>query len=109
MNLPLHTGWLGALEAGALAFMIGLFAYLASHFLARALRWPEGHAIGSAAFAAGASGAGIDLWHLLSLFFCNPGSPAPRQLAPAGLSAPSATIGQPTVRERLGGSVIEPV
>src|SRR3546814_13037220 len=85
MNLPLHTGWLGALEAGALAFAIGLLAYLFSHFIARALRWPAGHAIGWAAFAAVAIGAGIDLGHLFSLFFVNPGSPARVQLALAGI------------------------
>src|SRR3546814_18442176 len=88
MNLPLHTGWLGALEARALAFAIGLLAYLFSHFIARALRWPEGHAIGWAAFAAVAIGAGIDLWHLFSLFFVHPGSPARVQLALAGIHAP---------------------
>src|SRR3546814_7459991 len=89
MNLPLHTGWLGALEAGALAFAVGLLAYLLSHFVARALRWPEGHAIGWAAFAAVAIGAGIDLWHLFSLFFVNPGSPARVQLALAGIHDPA--------------------
>lgn len=101
MNLALHSGWLGALEAGALAFVIGLLAYLASHFLARALRWPEGHAIGWAAFAAVAIGAGIDLWHLFSLFFVNPGSPARVQLALAGIHDPSG-LGTRVMLEILG-------
>src|SRR5690606_3636713 len=101
MNLPLHTGWLGALEAGALAFAVGLLAYLLSHFVARALRWPEGQAIGGAAFAAVAIGAGIDLWHLFSLFFVNPGSPARVQLALAGIHDPSG-LGTRTVMEIFG-------
>src|SRR5690606_28401220 len=78
-----------ALEAGALALAVGLLAYLLSHFVARALRWPEGHAIGLAAFAAVAIGAGIALRHLFSLFFVNPGSPAPLQLPPARLPPPA--------------------
>jgi hypothetical protein len=101
VNLALHSGWLGALEAGALAFVIGLLAYLLSHFIARALRWPEGHAIGWAAFAAVAIGAGIDLWHLFSLFFVNPGSPARVQLALAGIHDPSG-LGTRAVMEIFG-------
>jgi hypothetical protein len=108
MNLALHSGWLGALEAGALAFVIGLLAYLLSHFIARALRWPEGHAIGWAAFAAVAIGAGIDLWHLFSLFFVNPGSPARVQLALAGIHDPDG-LGTRVVMEimgALGGALV---
>lgn len=98
MNLALHTGWLGALEAGALAFVIGVLAYLCGHFLARSMRWPEGHAIGWAAFAAVAIGAGTDLWHLFRLFFVNPGSPARAQLALAGIHDPDG-LGTRTVIE----------
>ena len=98
MNLALHTGWLGALEAGAIAFVVGLLAYLVSHFVARAQRWPEGHAIGWAAFAAVAIGAGTDLWHLFRLFFVNPGSPARAQIALAGIHDPDG-LGTRTVIE----------
>jgi len=101
MNLALHSGWLGALEAGAIAFAIGLLAYLLSHVIARALRWPEGHAIGWAAFAGVAIGGGIDLWHLFSLFFVNPGSPARVQLALAGIHDP-AGLGMRVVMEIVG-------
>ncbi|GAA3923452.1 hypothetical protein [Luteimonas lutimaris] len=108
MNLALHTGWLGALEAGAIAFLVGLLAYLASHVLARALRWPEGHAIGWAAFAAVAIGAGTDLWHLFRLFFVNPGSPARAQIALAGIHDPDG-LGTRAVMEiiaALGGVLL---
>lgn len=101
MNLPLHTGWLGALEAGLIAFLVGLLAYLVSHFVARLLRWPAGHAIGWAAFASVAIGAGIDLWHLFSLFFVNPGSPAYVQLALQGIHDPDG-LGTRAVMEILG-------
>jgi hypothetical protein len=101
MNLALHNGWLGALEAGAIAFVIGLLAYLLSHFIARALRWPEGHAVGWAAFAAVVIGAGVDLWHLFSLFFVNPGSPARVQLALAGIHDPGG-LGTRVVMEIFG-------
>ena len=101
MNLGLHGGWLGALEAGGIAFGIGLLAFLLSHFLARALRWPEGHAIGWAAFASVAIGAGIDLWHLFSLFFVNPGSPARVQLALAGIHDPDG-LGTRVMMEIFG-------
>jgi hypothetical protein len=101
VNLALHNGWLGALEAGALALVIGLLAYLLCHFLARGLRWPEGHAIGWAAFASVAIGAGIDLWHLFSLFFVNPGSPARVQLALAGIHDPGG-LGTRVMMEIFG-------
>ena len=101
MNLALHTGWLGALEAGLIAFLVGLVAYLLCHFVARLLRWPAGHAIGWAAFASVAIGAGIDLWHLLSLFFVNPGSPAYVQLALAGIHDPDG-LGTRAMMEILG-------
>jgi hypothetical protein len=101
MNLALHTGWLGALEAGAIAFVIGLVAYLLWHPVARRLQWPEGHAIGWAGFSAVAIGAGIDLWHLFSLFFVNPGSPAYVQQALAGIHDPDG-LGTRAVMEILG-------
>jgi hypothetical protein len=101
VNLALHTGWLGALEAGSIAFLVGLLAYLLSHFIAHLLRWPAGHAIGWAAFASVAIGAGIDLWHLFSLFFVNPGSPAYVQLALAGIHDPDG-LGTRAVMEIVG-------
>ena len=101
MNLTLHTGWPGALEAGAIAFAVGLLAYLLLHFVARAMRWPAGHAFGWAAFAALVIGAGIDLWHLFSLFFVNPGSPARVQVALSGIHDPSG-LGTRAVMEIFG-------
>ena len=45
--------------------------------------------------------AGIDLWHLLSLFFVNPGSPAYVQLALAGIHDPDG-LGTRAMMEILG-------
>src|SRR3546814_9121964 len=46
-------------------------------------------------------GAGIDLWHLFSLFFVNPGSPARVQLALAGIHDPGG-LGTRAVMEIFG-------
>lgn len=67
MNLPLHTGWLGALEAGLIALALGFVLYLVFHSLAARLAWKPGHAIGWACLAAVAVGAGVDLWNLFYL------------------------------------------
>ena len=67
MNLPLHLGWAGALEAGLIAFAIGLLAYAVFHRIAARGGWPEGHAIGWAGLAAVVVGAGIDAWNLFYL------------------------------------------
>ena len=67
MNLPLHMGWAGALEAGLIALVVGLLAYALFHRLALRGGWPEGHAIGWAALAAVVVGAGIDAWNLFYL------------------------------------------
>jgi hypothetical protein len=101
MNLALHLGWLGALEAGALAFLIGLVAYAIWHPLGRRLQWPEGRAIGWAGFSAVVVGGGVDLWHLFSLFFVNPGSPAYVQQALTGIHDPDG-LGTRVVMEVLG-------
>lgn len=67
MNLALHFGWLGALEAGLIAFAIGLLAFALFQAIARRARWSHGHAVGWACLAAVAVGAGIDAWHLFYL------------------------------------------
>lgn len=67
MNLPLHLGWVGALEAGLIAFAIGLLAYALFHRIASRSAWPEGQAIGWAGLAAVVVGAGIDAWNLFYL------------------------------------------
>ncbi|WP_024890622.1 hypothetical protein [Luteimonas huabeiensis] len=67
MNLPLHFGVLGALEAGLIAFVVGLLAFAAFHALSVRLRWNPGHSIGWACLAAVAIAAGLDIWNLFYL------------------------------------------
>lgn len=101
MNLALHGGWLGAFEAGLIAFAIGVAAYALWHGIARRLQWPQGRAIGWAGLSAAAIAAGIDLWHLLTLFMVNPGSPAYVRQALAGIHDPEH-LGARVMLEILG-------
>lgn len=64
MNLPLHYGLLGSLEAGAIALLVGLLVYFLWQHLCRWLRWSMGHALGWACAIAVAISAGIDIWKL---------------------------------------------
>jgi hypothetical protein len=101
MNLALHSGWLGVVEAGLIAFVIGLIAFAFWHGIARWLQWPHGRAFGWASLTATVIGAGIDLWHLLTLFLVNPGSPAYVRQALAGIHDPEY-LGARTLLEILG-------
>lgn len=67
MNLPLHLGWMGALEAGLIALLVGALAYALFHVIAARARWAPGHAIGWACLAAVVVAAGIDIWHLFHM------------------------------------------
>lgn len=64
MNLPLHFGLLGTLEAGLIALLVGLLVYALWHRLCRALGWTMGHAIGWSCVIAVVVSAGIDAWKL---------------------------------------------
>ncbi|MET0328045.1 MAG: hypothetical protein ABW163_04670 [Luteimonas sp.] len=64
MNLPLHFGWLGVLEAALIALAIGAVLYLLFHWAGTKFRWTQGHALGWSCLAAIAIAAGIDAWHL---------------------------------------------
>ncbi len=64
MNLPLHYGWLGVLEAASIALAIGAVVYLLVHWLSGRQGWTHGHAIGWSSLVAVAIAAGIDAWHL---------------------------------------------
>jgi drug/metabolite transporter (DMT)-like permease len=64
MNLPLHVGLLGTLEAGLIALLVGLLVYALWHRLCRWAGWTDGHAIGWACVIAVVASAGIDAWNL---------------------------------------------
>ena len=46
MNLPLHLGLLGIIEAGLIAFAVGVLAWLVWRWLARRFALSDGQAIG---------------------------------------------------------------
>ncbi|MCL7715492.1 hypothetical protein [Stenotrophomonas mori] len=88
MNLELHFGLLGSLEAAAIALGLG--------FVLFALWWPvcrraglsQGHALGWASLAAIALGAGVDAWNLFYLGMVRLESPLYARLALAGIHDP---------------------
>ncbi|WP_421568991.1 hypothetical protein [Stenotrophomonas sp. PD6] len=64
MNLPLHFGLLGTLEAGLIALLVGLLVYALWHRVCRWAGWSAGYAIGWACVIAVVISAGIDAWKL---------------------------------------------
>lgn len=93
MNLPLHYGFLGAIEAGLIALLIGFFVYAGWQALCRALGWSVGHAIGWSCVIAVAIGAGVDCWNMFYLGMMKLESPLYARIAlqsihdPDGLGA----------------------
>lgn len=85
MNLPLHTGLLGALEAGMIAFLVGVLVYAGWAWVCRRTGLRIGHAVGWGAAIAVAIGAGIDAWNLFYLGMSRLESPLYARLALAGI------------------------
>ncbi|MET0289575.1 MAG: hypothetical protein ABW178_08105 [Pseudoxanthomonas sp.] len=81
MNLPLHYGLLGVLEASAIAFAIGLLVYLLMRWIGTRNQWSPGHIIGWAGMVAMAIAAGVDLWNMLYLGVVKLESPIYARLA----------------------------
>ncbi len=101
MNLPLHPGWPGALEAGLIALLAGLLAYALFHAIGARARWAPGHAVGWACLAAVAVAAGIDAWHLFYLGVARLESPVYARIALARIHDPDG-LGFRVVMEVLG-------
>ena len=85
MNLPLHLGFLGALEAGLIAMLVGTLAFLFWRWLMRLAGGSIGHALGWACVTAIAVGAGIDTWNLFYLGIMKLESPLYARLALQGI------------------------
>lgn len=85
MNLPLHTGLLGALEAGLIAFAIGVLVYALWAWVCRRAGLTIGYAIGWGAAIAVVVAAGIDSWNLFYLGVSRLESPLYARLALAGI------------------------
>lgn len=101
MNLPLHFGLLGSLEAGGIALLVGLLAFFLCHHLCRALRWPEANAIGAASVIAIVVGAGIDIWKLFYMGIMRLESPLYARLFLATIHDPNE-LGSRVVLEIIG-------
>ena len=96
MNLSLHTGLLGALEAGLIAFAIGLLVYALWSWICRRSGLTVGHAIGWGAAIAVLLAAGIDAWNLFYLGVARLESPLYARLALEYIHDP----------DELGGRVV---
>jgi hypothetical protein len=101
MNLPLHFGLLGTLEAAGIALLVGLLVYFLFHHIARALRWTHGHALGWASGIAVVISAGIDMWKLFYMGIVRMESPFYARLYLATIHDPNE-LGSRVVLEIIG-------
>lgn len=71
----LSSGIAGALEAGAIAFLVGTFLCVVGHLLGDRIGWRQGTAIGVALLATLVIAAGVDSWDLFYLSIVRMESP----------------------------------
>ena len=101
MNLPLHPGWPGALEAGLIALLVGALAYALFHAIGVRARWAPGPAIGWACLVAVAIAAGTDIWHLFYMGVVKLESPVYARIALSKIHDPNG-LGARVLMEVLG-------
>ncbi|MCF7751956.1 hypothetical protein KQ945_14445 [Bacillus subtilis subsp. subtilis] len=101
MNLPLHFGLLGTLEAGLIALLVGLLVYALWQWLVRALGGSAGHAIGWACVIAVVVSAGIDAWKLFYMGMVRLESPLYARLFLSSIHDPNE-LGSRVVLEVAG-------
>ncbi|PPU92043.1 hypothetical protein [Xanthomonas albilineans] len=88
MNLPLHFGLLGSLEAGLIALAVGFLVYALWQRLGRRLRWSEGQRLGGACLLAVTASAGVDCWNLFYTSIVRLESPLYARIALASIHDP---------------------
>ena len=96
MNLLLHFGLLGSLEAGVIALLAGLLVFCGWRWLGLRGGMSQGHIIGWACLIAVAAGAGVDIWNLFYTSIVRLESPLYARLALAWIHDP----------DELGGRVV---
>ncbi len=101
MNLPLHFGLLGSLEAGLIALAIGFLVYWLWSRLASRLRWSSGVALGWACVIAVVVGAGLDAWNLFYTSMVRLESPLYARIALQSIHDPNQ-LGSRVVLEVVG-------
>ena len=101
MNLPLHFGLLGTLEAGLIALLVGLLVYALWQRLCRWAGWSLGHAIGWASVISVVASAGIDTWKLFYMGIVRLESPLYARLYLATIHDPNE-LGSRVVLEVAG-------
>lgn len=101
MNLPLHFGLLGSLEAGLIALAVGFLVYALWQWLGRRLGWSEGQQLGGACLIAVAVSAGIDCWNLFYTSIVRLESPLYARIALASIHDPDE-LGSRVVLEVAG-------
>lgn len=104
MNLPLHLGWAGALEAGLIALVAGLLVHASFHAIGRRAGWPHGQAVGWACLGALALAAGIDAWNLFYIGVVKLESPLYARIALAKIHDPDS-LGIRVLMEVIGALV----
>ncbi|KAB7768053.1 membrane protein [Xanthomonas maliensis] len=101
MNLPLHFGLLGSLEAGLIAFALGVLLFALVERVGRRLQFTHGHVLGIAFLLTVAIGAAYDIWNLLYTSIVRLESPLYARLALAKIHDPNE-LGSRVVLEVVG-------
>jgi len=101
MNLELHYGLLGSLEAALIALAVGFVVYALWWQVCRRAALSHGHAIGVASLVAVVIAAGVDSWKMFSLGMVRLESPLYARLALASIHDPDQ-LGTRVVLEIIG-------
>ena len=100
MNLVLHMGLLGSLEAAGIALLVGMLAYVLAALTFGRHGGEPGHVLGAACVAGVLVGAGVDLWKMFYLGMVKLESPLSARLALASIHDPDQ-LGTRAVLEAL--------
>ncbi|MBB4755380.1 hypothetical protein XarjCFBP7653_16615 [Xanthomonas arboricola] len=101
MNLPLHFGLLGSLEAGLIALVVGVLVFAGIEHIGRRLHFTHGHTLGIACLLSVAIGGGYDIWNLVYTSIVRLESPLYARLALARIHDPNE-LGSRVVLEVAG-------
>ena len=101
MNLPLHFGLFGSLEAGLIAWLVGIVVFALGQHVRRHGDLSHGQLLGAACLVAIGIAAGCDLWNLFYTSTVRLESPLYARLALAGIHDPDQ-LGTRVVLEVAG-------